>query len=307
MKQICRKCILTYLIFSPFSPFATSSAGETESSSPEQAFQIAWQKFVDGQFREAESIVAAHPAEELENRHLQANFSYLEGFLLGKHSGREHEAISAFLNAHHIYQELGAVQEVFNTNTGLAKIYMDQDRLAEAKTTLEENLDLGISEGFPIGFTHSLLVELLFLREAFHEALQHANAAERAYRQEGNISGVANSHSRQGLLQMLLGNWEDGHQTTVRAQSLMVGKGRRYDYLYTQANLILYYRCNGLDEQPYVRAILTHLEENPDKDLEEFLYFVLSYDCGDDVSRIHPNHPNNPRPSLLPSASQSEQ
>jgi tetratricopeptide (TPR) repeat protein len=278
--------------------FTIALADETETNSPEQAFQQAWQKFVGGQFREAERIVDAYPAEALSNRHLQANFAYLEGFLLGKHSGREHEAISAFLDARHIYQELGAVQEVFHTNTGLAKIYMDQDRLAEAETILEENLELGNREGFPIGVTHSLIVELLFLRQAFHEALEHAHAAERAFRREGKISGVANSYSRQGLLLMLLGKWEDGHQATVRAQLRMVGKGRSYDYLFTQANLILYYRCNGLDEEPFVRAILAHLEENPDKDLEEFLYFVLSVDCGGDkaIGSIDPSQPPNPPP-----------
>jgi len=263
---------LCYLLFFCVpSMFIIALGGQDQ----QQAFNEAWQKFVDGDFISSEALVDNQLDGKIDSRHLQANFLYLKAYLQGKRSGLHFEATTNFQRAQSFYMEQGFQEGVYCTDLGLAKIFLDEGHNEEAKARLFNCLNLAKQYDFPMGYIYALLAESATQEGNYERALQYARQSEGAYKAFKDQTGMANALCQQGFLQLTLGQWQLGYETSLRAQAQIVKAGAPYLHVYTLANMALYYSYNDMDISPLVTPIERAIEGNRDENLTQILDFVL--------------------------------
>jgi tetratricopeptide (TPR) repeat protein len=253
----------------------TSSLFAISGRNQNRDFSFALEKFVNGDVITAEAIVDNHLELGIDDRYLHANFLFLKARLQGKHPDKQQEAIDGFLQARHLFEEQDATREVFSTDTGLARIYLNENRMIEAEDLLINNLIVGEELHYPLGDTYRLLGTLAFIQGDYERALAYNESGLGAYSDADDPHGLPLALARQGLLFMLVGDWQAGLEKTLHGQTLSVANGDQLSYAHSLISMVVYHRYHGLDERILVAQIEALLGNVEDIELRDLLQFSL--------------------------------
>ncbi|GMR23353.1 MAG: hypothetical protein BMS9Abin37_1773 [Acidobacteriota bacterium] len=134
--------------------------------------------------------------------------------------GNYKEAIGAFLGAIPLFQTTGNLDEVAAVHDSLADLYIDQNRLEEAKASVEASLALSEERRTPSRIAHSRILEarLALAEKRFDDAIRNLDEAERS------IQGI-DARGVLPLLQLVRGTLKREQQDIQGAlRSLMLAK-----------------------------------------------------------------------------------
>ena len=248
-----------------------------ETGSYKSLFGMAWGYWVDGKLDQAKKIcdfiLQKKPSEVLE-----AHCHYLLGhvsIILEEYK----QAHVSFVLALTVYQKLERFGDVFKTYLGLAAAQILGKDYENAEEYLQQALAANELAGKNTGHFWHLKARAAFGRGLYDQALEFSRHSYDEYRANEDIENYSNELSEIGLYLILTGELKEGLEKTHEASQLITENGFKKLSYYNAVNLILAYRCSGLDYMEIEENVRLWIETQKDFFLKSHLEFALNYQC----------------------------
>jgi tetratricopeptide (TPR) repeat protein len=234
------------------------------------SYFAAWQDFRSGDYHKAtvvtDQLVNKNPSDDA----LRGHVCYLKALLETKNDTET--AISYLECAAAAYSNADMKKDRDNAEIALIRLYLQEDQVADAER------ELALKEDRTSGQYYHLRSRLAYKEGDYLSALELGEKCYLAFGEEGDTARAAQALNNQGLYLILLGHFDEGFKTTLKAQEGITRHGDVDQYFYTLANLILFQRGKNQRQPDHlINMIRERLKKEPDKDLENLLEFSLSY------------------------------
>ena len=254
---------------------------------PNIRFGIAWARFSKGDLIASRDICFQLLETELPES-VEGNVYYLLGHIYGR-TGEFEAARKAFETAIEVFERIGHESNAVKTRLGLARAAMENGDYEGARRTLRNTRVDEVDEK-SAAYYYYLHSRMAFLQGNYREALINARLSHQEYLSSGNTNGLADSLSEIGFYLILLGDFEEGFNKTMEAESLIHQIGNTDKHYFNLINFILLRKCEGKSYESMVVSIRDRIAETEDAHLLENLDFALKYDCGayeEQPARVH--------------------
>jgi len=279
-----------YAVLRSEGPKAALEFFQNRGDTYDNLFGQAWAAYRNGSLQEAERL--ARLVRKSSSMKDMARASYLIGEL--KTIDGNYDLASEHLQtALALYESTGKSQSVLRTRLALAKLYITQKDLSNAKYYI--NL-AGAFDGAEKNHVFLYLQsQVAFLENDYDQALSLSLAREKIAREDK--SQLAGIYSDIGFYYGLTGNLSKCLEYTQKAEGLAAKQENSFLLMYNKINLCLYFKCTMNDYAALMDAIFDYAKENKDTKLMEQIYFVEKFQCP--IPQTDPGHldpPDDPPP-----------
>lgn len=254
---------------------------------PYRDFDFGWQLFQKGSYETALKIVDGALELDLKDD-LRANYLYLKGHLLIKLDIQDERAIQAFNRAKTHYSRINQGKKTIDQlrcDQGLVRAYIARENYKQAQNVLNRLKSDALLEK-ERGYLYYLAARVAFGLGDYPQALQESQASLNAYEislRDGRDyakKGITDARLGIARAQLLLGDYEAGNETNLKAQGEIMSLGDSNKFYFGLINQILYQRCAlGGEANGSIRMIESRLIREPDADLQRLLEFAKTWVC----------------------------
>jgi tetratricopeptide (TPR) repeat protein len=253
-----------------------------KKSSPEQTFQMAWLKYREGKFAEAQTMAHELLSNESITVKIEADCQYLLGHLATE-TGKSQEAITHFLVAQSIYEDLNRPQNLYVNTLGMTKALILSGDFDQAEDHLEKAL--GYHEAAPRQTKYESFLQLSIL---FHErlgeypqVLRLVEEVLKRFHNSQNEDLYAEALSTKAYSLAALGDYHASLELSLRAGYEFFRFGDERQYMFNMVNFVAILNCQGESVQSLSSKIEAYAEKNQDAFLLQHLESSLALECGE--------------------------